>query len=510
MIKRLTVCVALVLAPPISRAHVGSPNVFYEGLAGTYHVKVIVRPPNVVPGLAEISVRVLNGNAQRVTVLPVRWDAGKKGAPPPDEAAPVRGESNLFNAQLWIMTSGAYSIFVDVEGAQGSGTTIVPLNSVAMTRLAMPPLLGSAFLAMGAFLFVALVSIVGAAARESILSPGVQPDRRRIWRARLAMAVAFLVLTSGLYGGQKWWNAVDSDYRNNKIFRPDPINASIREVGPHRVLRLEREEQRWGRRPLIPDHGKLMHLFLISEPGMNAFAHLHPVPSGSNSFETLLPLLPSGDYHLYADITHESGFTQTLTSKVHLAASVVSPPTTDRSLDPDPDDSWHIGPDLAASLASGKPISSLSKEQTAALEDGFTMTWVEPQRILPNNELALQFRVVDANGQAAKLEPYLGMQAHAAIQRADGGVFTHLHPFGTISMASQQLFVKRERDVAPDRKTLEIVCGLPPSGDVISFPYEFPKAGQYRIWVQVKVKGRIMTGVFDAEVAEQRAQLKEG
>ena len=52
MIKRLAVCVAMLAVPGFAIAHIGSPNVFYEGLAGPYHVKVIVRPPSVVPGLA--------------------------------------------------------------------------------------------------------------------------------------------------------------------------------------------------------------------------------------------------------------------------------------------------------------------------------------------------------------------------------------------------------------------------------------------------------------------------
>jgi hypothetical protein len=34
----------------------------------------------------------------------------------------------------------------------------------------------------------------------------------------------------------------------------------------------------------------------------------------------------------------------------------------------------------------------------------------------------------------------------------------------------------------------------------VSFPYEFPKAGPYRIWVQMKCEGQVVTGVFDAEV----------
>ena len=41
----------------ISFAHVGSLNVFYEGKAGIYPIRVIIRPPGVVPGLADITVR---------------------------------------------------------------------------------------------------------------------------------------------------------------------------------------------------------------------------------------------------------------------------------------------------------------------------------------------------------------------------------------------------------------------------------------------------------------------
>ena len=34
----------------------------------------------------------------------------------------------------------------------------------------------------------------------------------------------------------------------------------------------------------------------------------------------------------------------------------------------------------------------------------------------------------------------------------------------------------------------------------LSFPYEFPKPGRYRVWVQVKPREQVLTGMFDVEV----------
>ena len=120
---------ALLAAPVPARAHVGSPNVFYDGNAGPYPVRVIVRPPVVVPGLAEITVRLREGyptdQRLKVTVQPVQFKAGLKGAPPPDVAVPVPGAPGTWSGELWLMVASSYSVRVHIQGPAGEGVAQV-------------------------------------------------------------------------------------------------------------------------------------------------------------------------------------------------------------------------------------------------------------------------------------------------------------------------------------------------------------------------------------------------
>ena len=96
------ITLALVAAAAVTAAaHVGTSNAYFEGVAGPYGIRVIVRTPGVIPGLAQASVRILSGgDVERVTVRPLRSDVGLDGAPPPDVAGPVRGEPDLYSGEL--------------------------------------------------------------------------------------------------------------------------------------------------------------------------------------------------------------------------------------------------------------------------------------------------------------------------------------------------------------------------------------------------------------------------
>jgi len=487
----------------ICSAHVGSPDAWFEGNAGPYHVIVQIATPGVVPGVANVFARVSGTGVQQVTMQANRYDA-LATAPPPEAAQPVEGDAGLYAAPLWIMSGGSNSVTVNVRGSLGEGKVVVPVVVVANRRLALDPKLGVTLTIVGVFLFVGLITIIGAAVREAVLPPGEIPDARRKWKARTAMAASAAVVALALFGGSRWWNLEDSRFIES-IYKPLEATAAIASRGNGETLDLKISDSVWTMRndsawlrshsashwsPLIQDHGKLIHVFMIREPDLRAFAHLHPSTIDSINFPALLPALPAGRYRVYGDIVHESGFTQTLATKVDLPE-----PTKPNAKVSDPDDaSW-------SAVAAPNGTSS-------RLEDGSLMTFERAPDFVEGKAASLRFTVVGPDGKPLVLEPYIGMPGHAVVSRDDGAVFVHLHPSGTISMASQMAFMMRQpSDSVVGRlgqrikasEALHPVTSAPETG-VISFPYAFPKPGKYHMWVQVKHAGRILTGAFAFEV----------
>lgn len=478
---------AVVAAALALAAHVGSPTVFYEGPAGPYAVRVIIRPPGVVPGLADIAVWIQTPGVQRVTVQAARWDLGLEGAPRPDDARPVPGDAGWYSAQLWLMTGGSYSVHVAIQGDRGDGSVVIPVASVATRRLEMSRPLGIALLGLGVFLLAGAVTIFGAAASESVLPPGEQPDAGRRRRGRRARVMGGALLVLALLGGKAWWDNMDAAYVAN-LFEPLHITTSTRPAGDQVRLRIAVDDPVWLERRItrfIPDHGKLMHLFLI-RADLGALAHLHPIPVDSSTFESTLPPLPAGRwrYWIYADVVHESGFAQTLVDTLELAGSPAGRGAVKLA---DADDSWHV--------AEGTSTGERGRAATSvALGNRWTMSWQRDAPPAAGRETTLRFFIADRDGTPAELEPFMGMAGHAAVVRDDGSVFVHLHPLGTVSVAAQAVLLRRDSLAAPIHAS-----HVEPPGTV-GFPYEFPRSGHYRVWVQVKLRGQVQTGVFDVEV----------
>lgn len=486
-----------------SSAHVGSTLVVQDGMAGPYGVRVLVRPPGVIPGRVEVIVRSTTPSAvpASVSVRPALWRYGLKGAAPAEPAVAVPGEAGTYSASVWIMASGSYAFHVQASGPAGEGTLVVPVTSVATTASTLPPWLGWVLAALGALLVAGLVSIVGAASREGSLTDGVQAQPADRMRARRAMAVATVLVAVMLTGGWKWWDAVDSDYRR-RLDRPLRVETTVT-PGDARTLTLRVTEPTWtsvdprdsgvvrqNGTPLMPDHGKLMHLFLVQAGAQGAVAHLHPVRTDLRTFTTPLTGIPAGTYWLFAEVVRESGFTVSMADTVEVPEGSSAPNV-------DGDDAW-------------TPLPAVVSSVPAALSDGAQMTIVVEGSPAVARDVTIHARVRNADGSPATLVPWLGMAGHAMVVRIDGGVFMHVHPMGTSSMAAQERLLRREAgdtvlhgDHQPMLMDMAAADGGAPGA--VRFPVAFPSAGAYRVMVQVRrVGGRIETAAVDLVVPPAR------
>ncbi len=504
--KTLLFFIAIFL-PLAARAHVGSPNVFFDGKAGPHAVRVVIRPPAALPGNAQIDVRVNDPGITAVAVRPAFIGASPDADPAPTPALAVAGDAQLFTAVCWLSRSGTYAVRITLESPGGGGIVEVPLRAASFVRPVMPPALGGTLATLGVFLFIAAAWLAGSAAREATLAPDAAPslsDRKRGWRVAF---LAALVLGGGVWAGTARWQKMDRDFRNNALSRPLPVVATIRADGETRLLHLTPSTEStaasaWD--TLVTDHGKLMHLFLIHEQGAGAFAHLHPVRRSSTDFEGVLPPLPGGKYHLYAEVTHENGTDETLISNVTLPEPTGSAKQAGWTMK---NDAWCMSP-IAPSGNSAQPnaldfddswhVSAAPADaRTSALMGGYRMVLQTPGALTADRDAALRFAIFLPSGEGATLQPYMGMLGHAVVRRRDGAVFTHLHPAGTISMAAQQLFTRLDNPAEP-------ASTQPPAPiaatNEVTFPYAFPQPGDYRMWVQVRIAGRVLTGVFDASV----------
>ncbi len=480
---------ALIAASPLW-AHVGSPDVFFEGPAGPYHLFVTVRVPQVIPGVAEIEVRSESPDVQSIQVVPLRLaGAGSSFPPTPDTAQRSKQDPQFFTASLWLMESGALQVRVLVDGEQGKAELAVPVPSFAQRTLPMQRSLGWLLLALAVLLSVGVVSIVGAFAREGNLDAGQSPSQANIARARWMMAAATVAVLGILYLGNAWWGIEARAFAGRvDFFKPPPVEASL--VGGKRlVVHPQSLDPNWSEsvkmNDLLPDHGHLMHLFLVRTPGQDQLFHLHPERAAGEDFAANLPAMPAGRYQIFADIVDKRGYPWTLVGSIDL------PQIEGTALQGD-DSTWS-GPSTETSRASN----------VADLADGGKIIWRKPaDPIRAGAAMSLAFDVLDKDGKAARdMQPYMGMAGHAEIVKSDLSVFAHIHPSGSVSMAALEL-AQSALPGQPQGSTGAIPMAMSndPISPEVSFPYGFPRPGTYRIFVQVKRAGRVETGAFDVIV----------
>ncbi|MFL5307178.1 MAG: hypothetical protein ACJ8F1_18325 [Polyangia bacterium] len=484
--KRAAASIAtlVVLLAASAQAHVGSFDAVEDGMAGPYHVLVTIRPPEVIPGIARVEVRAFDGDVRDVRVVPLPI-AGPGAASPPvaDVAVPSRDDAQLYGSSLWLMRAGSWKIRVTVDGGRGSGELSVPVPALARATRPMPRYLGGLLVAVMTLLVAAAIAIAGASTRESDLPPGVQPDRRRLARGRRAMAVTGAILILAIWGGRGWWRDEAVEYRK-LVYKPLDVTVSQPAADQLAVSLVDPGWLKWRRTDdFIPDHGHLMHLFLVRTPGLDAIAHLHPRRDAGGTFEQALPRLPAGSYRLYGDLVHANGIDETVTTALTLAGTGSAPKPDGARFDPD---------DSAAVL----PAAASAQAPAFAFADGAgRLLWLDARAARAGQTVVLEIEADGADGRPlAGVEPYMGMAGHAMIVARDGSVFAHIHPTGSVPMAAMALV---DGTAAMDHSHHHGMV-FPPR---IRFPYVFPHAGSYRVFVQVKIAGTVETAVWDVEVA---------
>lgn len=452
--------VAVMQAPV--RAHVGSPDVFLEAQAGPYRLLVTVRPPLAIPGVADVEVLTTSDDVREVHIVPLPLAGqGAKFAPVPDRAVRSADDSKLFTGHLWLMSAGAWQVRVTVSGEKGDGTLSVPVPTLPQQTLSMTPALRATLFVFMFLLAAGMVAIVSAMAREARLGAGEEFDARARRRGRIVGAIATVVVTVILYLGNLWWSVEATAY-DRYIYKP--LAATTTVAGS--TLNLSLSDPGWiGSRRMddfIPDHGHLMHLFVLS-PALDRLWHLHPNQERTGAFEQSLPPMPAGEYELFADVVHATGVAETVTGQF-----------TSRGIE-------------------GTALTGDDSAWTASDNSTTKIVWLRGDAPLVTKKLTpFTFAVQDTNGDpVTDLELYMGMPGHAVFVRRDRQVFAHVHPSGSAPMAALNLAMPGGNPHAQH-------AAATPS--TITFPYGFPEPGQYRIFVQVKRAGAVVTGAFDADV----------
>lgn len=542
--KKLIILLLLIFGAQLSYAHIGSSAVQMQGQAGPYSILVSIQPPDVIPGTAKVSVFVQDENIFSVHARPLYFRSGDKGAPSPDILQKSKTNAGQFEADIWLMEPGSTSAQILVKGDKGSGELVVPIMAVSTAQRDMPNGLGIALSILAIILFTLMITIIGASVGEAMMPPGSTASnslsRKKYW----GMGIAAIVCSLILFGGRSWWNSWAADYKQY-LYKPLKAETSILKDSTHRIFQLKIDTKDWAEQrrgsmlsTLVPDHGKLMHTFLVKIPGLDAFAHIHPERQDSITFTASLPKLPAGKYVMYSDIIRYSGFAETITDTIVIPEPG---PVTHESVE----DTYVITDPIFApgQVTMDEDVVICGKPGTKTLfPDGSFAVWEgKPDQALEvGKPYKLNFEIYNPDGTPCLPEPYLGMMGHAMLMKTDGSVYIHLHPGGSFPAAAEKIFKSRLSDTTkiiqkPSPKIFKDsvdhylarlknmsvlereeflmtemgmydlkengMVGMD-HGSLITFPYSFPKAGRYRIFLQIKRNERVMTGVFDVMVKD--------
>lgn len=192
-------------------------------------------------------------------------------------------------------------------------------------------------------------------------------------------------------------------------------------------------------------HERVFHLFVVSRD-LEYFAHVHPTLGRGGALDVELRVPRAGAYQLIADFLPSGG----------------PPQLVQKSL---------VTAGFAGSLSD---VPTLTLDAADKAVEGTRVKLTMPEAIAGREQL-VTFDVEDAETGApiSDLEPFLGATGHLLVASADLASVFHSHPVAELGRAG---------------------------GPTVVFQVLFPRAGQYRMWVQCQRRGRVVTASFTVAV----------
>lgn len=484
---RLLSLLCLVLFPAAALAHVGSRDVFEQVNAGPYKLFVTVRVPAVIPGLARVEVKSSGARADAIGISSALMATAALTRPAQTPMLRNAGDPASFGGNVWLSAAGSWEIRFAISGVGGERTVAVPVPAVAQSNMTTERSLAFTLGMLALLLLIGAVSITAASLRDARSTTDKAAARTPRLRALAGGAAALAAVALLIWSGTAWWSGGQTGYRPlglNPILEGNQLNLNVitypasNKAGPSRP-----------NDDFLPDHGHLMHLYMIRWPQMDAVFHLHPVQATAGDFRISLPAMPGGEYRLFGDIVHRNGFPETLVASLKIPADMPGGP-------------------LGVDDAEGRP-QPLNRGMLGAecrLPDGYVMIWDRPAVVTADTAYSFRFRLLDPQGLPVKdMQPYLGMAGHAAFVKTDGTVFAHTHPEGSAAMAAMMLAqnnssggIGMAMNMAMHSEPMAMDSHL--ISNVVEFPYGFPSRGRYRIFIQMKHGTTVETGTFDTIV----------
>ena len=417
-------------------------------------------------GLAQITVRVPGRAGRRITRRDRaghQWNVGAEGAPPPDIAAPRARRSRALRRRALVHGADVVPRARRGRRARRHGTAVVPVLALATEQRDDADAAWAGALGRSAcFSRVGLLTIIGAAVRESVRAAGRRAGAARRRRARIAVGDRRGRCSRRLLGGAR---VVECR------------GAQLRRVGALSPVRRRTRRVRERRRPAQRADAGDRRSALAAAAGQSADA-LQRADARSRQVDAPVPdaragarrvrappsrcarsarrrrstsacrRCPPGRYRVYGDIVHESGYAQTL-----VAAATSEETAADQRA-------------VAAARAptrttrgSPRPRCRRSSPRRLSRADGARDRVAARRREARGRRgSGAHVLVRDASGAPAVLEPYMGMIGHVAVAsdgrlgvRASASGWQHLD--GGAAEVSAEDKVPRSARAAPDGRS---------------------------------------------------------